>query len=95
VNPTIDSVAGLRAYPTLADVPGSVDLVDVFRPAAEAAGVAHQAVAGGARTVLLHQSNPYQTSRALSAGAGVAKVEDACAGAIAARLDLRPRGSES
>src|SRR5688500_17552136 len=31
VNPTIPSALGLPSYPTLADVPGEIDLVDVFR----------------------------------------------------------------
>ncbi|MTV24291.1 SDR family oxidoreductase [Nitriliruptoraceae bacterium ZYF776] len=36
--------AGLRAYERLEDVPGPVDLVQVFRPAAEAAAIARSAV---------------------------------------------------
>ncbi|MDK2882828.1 MAG: hypothetical protein PWP58_1164 [Bacillota bacterium] len=32
VNPTIDSVLGEKAYPSLDDVPEPVDIVDVFRP---------------------------------------------------------------
>lgn len=32
VNPTLDSVLGEKAYPSLDDVPEPVDIVDVFRP---------------------------------------------------------------
>jgi hypothetical protein len=33
VNPVLDQpVLGIEVYPTLADVPGTVDVVDVFRP---------------------------------------------------------------
>lgn len=32
VNPTVDSVLGEKAYPSLDNVPEPVDIVDVFRP---------------------------------------------------------------
>lgn len=32
VNPTADQILGEKAYKTLGDVPGIVDIVDVFRP---------------------------------------------------------------
>ncbi len=48
VNPTADSVLGLKAYPSLADIPEelakSVDVVDVFRPSEELPQVARQVV---------------------------------------------------
>lgn len=31
VNPRVDSILGQRTYPSLADLPGKPDLVDVFR----------------------------------------------------------------
>jgi uncharacterized protein len=48
VNPTADSVNGLKAYPTLAEIPGElareVEVVDVFRPSEELPQVARQVV---------------------------------------------------
>ena len=48
VNPTTDSVNGLKAYPSLADIPDdlakSVEVVDVFRPSDELPQVARQVV---------------------------------------------------
>jgi hypothetical protein len=40
VNPTADEVLGERAHDSLAEVPEEVDLVDVFRPSEEVAGIA-------------------------------------------------------
>jgi len=46
VNPTADSVNGLKAYPSLADLPDElarkVEVVDVFRPSEELPEVARQ-----------------------------------------------------
>ena len=51
-NPTATEILGEPAYPTLADVPEQVGLVDVFRPR-PAADVARQAVAAGASALWL------------------------------------------
>src|SRR6201987_1515728 len=53
INPFADELFGERVYRSLADVPEPIDLVDVFRPAAEAADIARQAVAVGAKAVWL------------------------------------------
>lgn len=93
VNPTVGEIAGMKSYPTLADVPVPVDLVDVFRPSAEAAGIARQAAAIGAKTLWLQLGITSSEARDIAAAAGMAFVEDTCAGATAAKLDLRPHGS--
>ena len=49
VNPGQEEILGEICYPTLLDVPGEVDVVDVFRPGAEAPEVAVNAAAIGAR----------------------------------------------
>ncbi|MEI8067043.1 MAG: CoA-binding protein [Actinomycetes bacterium] len=43
VNPTIDEVFGSPVYPTLADLPVQIDLVDVFRNSSELPQVFKQA----------------------------------------------------
>jgi predicted CoA-binding protein len=93
VNPNETEIAGLQSYPTLADVPEPVDLVDVFRPAAEAAGVARQAVDAGARGIWLQLGIVSDEAREIATAAGLDYVEDACAGALARRADIRPSGS--
>lgn len=54
VNPTTDSVLGLKAYPSLAEIPvdlaKKVEVVDVFRPSEELPRVAHQVVEMRKRT---------------------------------------------
>ena len=48
VNPTATRILGEPVYPTLADVPEQVGLVDVFRPSESTPDIARQAVAAGA-----------------------------------------------
>ncbi|MDZ7730089.1 MAG: CoA-binding protein [Natrialbaceae archaeon] len=42
VNPTTEEVLGRPAFDSLADVEADIDIVDVFRPSAEVAGIADQ-----------------------------------------------------
>ncbi|GAB4572526.1 MAG: CoA-binding protein [Anaerolineae bacterium] len=51
VNPTVDEIDGEPCYPSLADVPEHVDIVDVFRRAEHLAGVVQEAAAVGAGLV--------------------------------------------
>ncbi|MFC7076073.1 CoA-binding protein [Haloarcula halophila] len=39
VNPFADEIFGREAYDSLADVPGEIDIVDVFRPSEEVSGI--------------------------------------------------------
>ncbi len=54
VNPTTDTVLGLKSYPSLADIPSElakkVEVVDVFRPSEEFPQVAKQVVEMKKRT---------------------------------------------
>ena len=80
VNPFIAEVLGEKAYPKLADVPFSVEVVLVFRPSAEAAAVASQAVAIGAKALWLQQGIFSAEARHIAEAAGLLYVEDRCMG---------------
>jgi len=45
VNPFADEIFGREAYDSLADVPGEIDIVDVFRPSEEVGGIVDGALA--------------------------------------------------
>lgn len=78
VNPYADTLFGERVYRTLAEIPGHVDIVDVFRPSADAADVARQAVAIGAGAVWLQQDIVSPEAREIVERAGIDYVEDHC-----------------
>lgn len=71
-------VLGERGYPTLADVPFAVDVVDVFRRSDEAGQFADQAVAIGARGVWFQLGVVDEEAFARTRAAGVPMVMDTC-----------------
>ena len=78
VNPYADEIWGQPCYRALAEIPEPVDLVDVFRPAADAPEVARQAVAIGAKALWLQQDIVSAEARAIAEAAGLDYVEDRC-----------------
>ena len=44
-------ILGEKAYPSLSAVPEPIDIVDIFRPAAEVAGITEEAIAVGAKAI--------------------------------------------
>jgi predicted CoA-binding protein len=88
VNPYVDALFGEKAYPTLADVPEPLGLVDVFRPSTDAPDVARQAVAAGATALWLQLGIVSQEAREIAAAAGIDYVENRCLAVERAKLDL-------
>ncbi|HEY6080655.1 MAG TPA: CoA-binding protein, partial [Polyangiaceae bacterium] len=80
VNPKLSEVLGEKAFAALRDVPFSVEVVLVFRPSAEAAGIARDAVAIGAKALWLQQGITSAEARQLATDAGLLYVEDRCMG---------------
>jgi uncharacterized protein len=88
VNPYADELFGEKAYPTLADVPEPLGLVDVFRPSEDAADVVRQAVAAGATAVWLQLGIVSAEARAIAEAAGIDYVEDRCLAVERAKYEL-------
>ena len=94
VNPHAAEILGERVYRTLAEVPGEVGLVDVFRPAWQAADITRQAVAAGVTAVWLQLGIASAAARAIAADAGLLYVEDRCLLVEQRRLGLRAPGQQ-
>jgi predicted CoA-binding protein len=85
INPFADVLFGEKAYRSLEEVPEKIDLVDVFRPAADAPEIARQAVAIGAKALWLQLDIRSEEARKIAETAGLDYVEDECT-AITASL---------
>lgn len=53
VNPRLTELLGKKVYPSLADLPGEPDVVDVFRKASDLPQVADEAIAADAKVLWL------------------------------------------
>jgi predicted CoA-binding protein len=89
INPYADELFGERVYRTLADVPDRIDLVDVFRPAADAPEIARQAVAVGAKALWLQLDIRSVEARRIAESAGLDYVEDECTAVVASLYRIK------
>ena len=89
VNPHADTLLGEQVYRRLADIPEPVEVVNVFRPSAEAADVTRQAVEIGAKAVWLQLGIVSAGARQIAADAGLLYVEDRCLAVERARHAIR------
>jgi predicted CoA-binding protein len=90
VNPNHESVFGVPSYPSLSDIPGPVDVVEVFRPGAEAPELARQAALIGAKVLWLQVGIESEEAGGIAQDAGMTFVSDTCMGAMHAKLGLGP-----
>lgn len=87
VNPNADEVLGERAYDSLADVPGRIDLVDVFRREEHLPDVTRQAVDVGARGIWYQLGLRSEEGARIAEDAGLDVVEDRCLKVEMARFE--------
>ncbi len=78
VNPVLKEVLGEKCYPTLLDVPGEVEIVDVFRRSEFLPEIVEQAIAKGAKVVWMQEGVVHEAAAARAEEAGLAVVMDRC-----------------
>jgi predicted CoA-binding protein len=78
VNPRYPEILGQKAYASLRDIPFPVDMVDVFRKAADVPPIARDAIAIGARTLWQQLGVVNAEADALAREAGLDSVTDRC-----------------
>jgi predicted CoA-binding protein len=89
INPFADDLFGEQVYRTLADVPEKIDLVDVFRPAADAPEIARQAVAVGAKALWLQLDIRSDEARRIAEAAGLDYIEDECTAVVSSLYRIK------
>jgi predicted CoA-binding protein len=78
VNPVIDEVLGQKTYPSLAEIPEQIDIVDVFRKAEDCPSVLEKAIAMGAKSIWLQLGISSDEVAANGSAAGLEVVMDRC-----------------
>src|SRR5207247_9050571 len=82
VNPRETEILGERWYPSLGDVPGHIDIVDVFRRAEDTPGIADEAVTIGATALWLQNGIGSDDGARRGRGGGPTVWVDLCLGGI-------------
>jgi len=90
VNPYVTEVLGEPAVASLGEIHEPVDVVDVFRPADEAPGIAQAAVDLGARYLWLQTGIISEEARSIAEAGGLTVVMDQCIAITYADLGLGP-----
>jgi len=78
VNPRYPEILGEPCYPTLADIPEPIDMVDVFRRPADVEPIARQAIDIGARCLWQQLGVDNVRADAMAREAGLDSIMDRC-----------------
>ena len=78
VNPACQEILGERCYPTLAEIPDQVEIVDVFRRPEFLPQIVEQAISKGAKVVWMQEGIVNQQAADRAEAAGLAVVMDRC-----------------
>ena len=78
VNPRETEVLGERAYPSLKDVPGTVDIVNIFRRPDRVTEIIPDVIANGARCVWMQEGVVNHDAARQAEAAGIPVVMDRC-----------------
>ena len=78
VNPNESSVLGEKAYASLEDVPGEIDIVDIFRRSEFVPEIVEQAIRMGAKSIWMQEGVVHEEAAARARAAGLTVVMDRC-----------------
>jgi predicted CoA-binding protein len=78
VNPRETEILGRRAYASLRDVPGPIEIVDIFREPAAVPDIVEDAIAWGAKVIWMQLGVINEKAAARAREAGLEVVMDRC-----------------
>ncbi len=78
VNPRAGEILGETCYPRLGSIPGSVDVVDIFRRPKELPAIVEDAIKIGAKAVWMQEGVINEEAAALARAAGLLVVMNRC-----------------
>ena len=78
VNPGHNEIAGMKSFPSLLEIPRTIDVVDVFRRSEYVLSIAESAVTVGAKALWLQDGVINEDGSALAENAGLLVVMNDC-----------------
>ena len=78
VNPNADSILDKKSYPSISDVPGTVDIVDIFRPSDKVLPVVQAAISKNPKVIWLQEGISNDEARKLAESKGITVIFNRC-----------------
>ena len=78
VNPGHDMILGEKCYPSLLDIPCSVDIANIFRKSEDVGPIVEQAIEKGCSTIWMQQGIVNQDAAATARQHGLKVIMDRC-----------------
>ena len=78
VNPNETEVLGQKAYPTLDDVPGPIEIVDIFRRSEFVPEIVDAAIRRGAKVIWMQEGVIHEEAAQRARAAGMEVIMDRC-----------------
>ena len=94
VNPRETAVLGERAYASLTEAPGPIDIVDVFRKPEDTPPIADEAVRIGAKALWLQDGISNEDAGTRATAGGLMVVMDQCIGVTHTRLRIPKKDNQ-
>jgi uncharacterized protein len=78
VNPNVQQALGEKAYPTLADIPEKIDIVNIFRRSESAGSAVDDAIRVGTRCIWMQEGVVDYEAAARAEAAGIPVIVNRC-----------------
>ena len=78
VNPNETNVLGESAHPSLAAVPGTIDLVNIFRKSEDVLPIVEEAIARGAKAIWMQEGIVNEQAAVRAGKSGLLVIMDRC-----------------
>jgi hypothetical protein len=78
INPNESSILGEKAYASLDEAPGKIDIVDIFRRSEFVPEIVEQAIRAGAGAIWMQEGVTHEEAAARARAAGLTVVMDRC-----------------
>ena len=78
VNPNSDEILGKKSYDVVSEVPGEIDIVNVFRPSEDVLPVVQEAIKKNPKVIWLQEGIHNEQAEELAKNAGIKVVFNRC-----------------
>lgn len=78
VNPVADEILGEKVYKSLSDIPGSIDIVDIFRPSDKVFPVVEEALKKKPKVIWMQLGIVNEEAKKLAEKSGIKVIMDKC-----------------